>query len=457
MKILIKNGLIVNADSQLEADVFCKNGKIIKIGKDFDPDWVPDKTIDAKGCYLFPGGIDPHVHLHLPTPAGFSSDNFLSGSKAALHGGTTTIIDFVTPKKGQSLKKALELRKAESSDCLTDYSFHVSPIEWNAGMEQEILDCLGKENLRSFKVYLAYKDSIGIEDDELLQVMIAVAKGGGMVTVHCELGDNIEELRSEFIKEKKVSPKYHPLSRPAQLESDAVRKAIDLAKQTNCPLYIVHVSSKESLKYIEEAQKEGQEVFGETCPHYLVLDDSKYSGNFQQTAPFVMSPPLRKKDDNKALWEGLSNKSLQTIGTDHCPFSLEQKERGITDFTKIPNGAGGIEHRLSILFTYGVLAGKLSLNEFVALCSTNSAKIFGMYPAKGIIAEGADADIVIWNPERENTISAKSHHQNCDINIYEDIKTVGEPVFVISGGNIAIENGTLNNIPKGRFLKTNPL
>jgi len=241
------------------------------------------------------------------------------------------------------------------------------------------------------------------------------------------------------------------------MEADAVKKAIELAKEADCPLYIVHVSAKESLNHIRKAQENRQQVLAETCSQYLLLDDSKYKGDFYQTAPFVISPPLRKPKDNDALWEAIANGIIQTVGTDHCPFTLEQKQIGKNDFRDIPNGAGGVEHRLALLHTYGVLPGKISLNGFVALTSTNAAKIFGLFPSKGTISIGSDADIIVWNPQKENTISVKSHYQNCDINIYEGVKTVGASEFVISNGNIVLHNGEiLSNIENGKFLETNP-
>ena len=458
MTLLIKNGTIVNHDKIQSADVFVENGLISKIGINLQLESKPDNIIDASDCYLIPGGIDPHVHMHLPSPAGYSSDDFLTGSRAALYGGTTTLIDFVTPKKGQSLSKAIKSRKEEAYECLIDYSFHVSPIEWRDSIEEEILDCIKNEGLKSFKVYMAYKDSIGLNDEVLLKVMKVVGKAGGMVMVHCEIGDDIEELRNKFANDNKLSPKYHPLSRPAKLEADAVKKAIEFAKSAKCPLYIVHVSAKKSLEYIREAQKNGQVVLAETCPQYLLLDDLKYTGKFNDTAPYVISPPLRKKEDNKALWKALADGTISTVGTDHCPFTLAQKRHGKNDFRKIPNGAGGIEHRLALLYTYGVLAGKITLNQFVALTSTNAAKIFGLFPAKGIIAQGAEADIVVWNPEKEGVISSATHHQNCDINIYEGMKTKGSPEIVLKNGTIIIENGEFaNKLTKGKRLKTNPL
>lgn len=453
MKLIIKHGKIVTSAKIFIGDILCVDGVISKIGEVLDSSKV-DQTIDASGYLIFPGGIDPHVHMHLPSNAGFSSDDFYSGSKAALYGGTTTIIDFVTPKKGQSLISALEERKKEAKKSLIDYSFHVSPIEWKSTTKEEIRICIQEKGITSFKMYMAYKSSIGLEDKDIYKVMKAVGKYGGIVTMHCEMGDEIEILRKSFAKNGQLSPKYHPLSRPAKMESKAVKVAIELAEKSNCPLYIVHVSSKKSLKDIKKAQKRGQKVYAETCPQYLFLNDSKYSGNFEETAPFVMSPPLRKPKDNISLWKSIINNEIQTIGTDHCPFMMNQKKKGKNDFRKIPNGAGGVEHRMALLFTHGVLEGKISLNEFVKLTSTNAAKIFGLYPQKGEIAVGSDADFVIWDQNQKNEISAKSHKQNCDSNIYEGIKTIGSPRYVIRKGQVVIiKNALFKIVPKGNFLK----
>jgi len=452
MKLLIKNGRIITSNKIIDADILCENKKISKIKSNISSKNA-DEIIDASGKYIFPGGIDPHVHMHLPTQAGYSSDDFYSGSIAALVGGTTTIIDFVTPHKGQSLIEALKERKKEASNSIIDYSFHVSPIEWNSDTKEEIKTLIKKEGITSFKVYMAYKDTIGLEDEDIFNVMKAVEKYGGIVTMHCESGDEIEEIRNSLAKERKLTPWYHPLSRPAKMEAKAVKKAIKLAKKSKCPLYIVHVSSKKSLKYIRKAQKKGQKIFAETCPQYLLLDDSKYIGRFKDAAPYIMSPPLRKPKDNKALWQAIQKEIIQTIGTDHCPFMLEQKKLGILDFRKIPNGAGGVEHRLALIFTYGVLENKISLNRFVNIISTNAAKIFGLYPQKGEITAGADADLIIWNPEIENTISKKTHHQNCDNNIYEGFKTKGEAEYVISNGEVVVKKGQIIKENNGSFIK----
>jgi len=432
--------MIVNADQSFSADILISNGKIAGIGTSLPDVSSETEIIDATKKYIFPGGIDPHVHLHLPGAAGFSSDDFYTGSKAALCGGTTSFIDFVTPRKGQNLVEALLERKKEASSSLIDHTFHVSPIEWRDSMPEEITACVA-EGITSFKIYMAYLYTIGLKDKDIKKVMKAVAEAGGMITVHCELGEEVDRLRKEFIDNGQTTPKYHPLSRPNYVESEAVNKAIDFADKAGCPIYIVHVSTKESLAHINKAQQKGQKVFAETCPHYLLLDDSRYLGNFEKTSPFVMSPPLRKAADNEALWQALTDGTIHTIGTDHCPFTLEQKKLGIHDFTKIPNGAGGIEYRLALIYTYGVLTNRINLNRFVDLVSTQPAKIFGLYPKKGVIRIGSDADIVVWDPEKENIISAKTHHQNCDINIYEGFKTWGAVDYVILGGDVAIRNG----------------
>ncbi|MBN2616158.1 MAG: dihydropyrimidinase [Bacteroidales bacterium] len=453
-RILIRNGEIFTGTEQFRGHILIKDERIELVSKDSLPETQADEVIDAKGFPVFPGGIDPHVHMHLPTGAGYSSDDFYSGSQAALAGGTTTLIDFVTPHKGQLLQDALSERKKEAENCLTDYSFHVSPVEWRNSMPDEIKAIKEQEGITSFKVYMAYKDTIGLEDEDLRKVMKAVAEAGGMVTVHSEMGDEVDSLRKQFIAEGKTAPEYHPLSRPAELEAEAVKKAIAFADEARCSLYIVHVSAAASLKYIAEAQEKGQKVFAETCPQYLLLDDEKYRGSFDETAPFVLSPPLRKKADNKALWEALLGNTIRTLGTDHCPFNRVQKEQGKDNFTKIANGIGGVEHRLTLLYTYGVLQGKLTMNEFVDLVSTNPAKIFGLYPKKGLIAPGSDADLVLWNPDKENLISVKNHVSNSDLEAYEGFRTQGAPEYVFLRGQKIVDKGKLTNHNlKGKFLK----
>ena len=451
MELLIKNGTIINADRTAKADIFIKNGKIAFIRANID---VHENVnlINAEGKFLIPGGVDPHVHMHLPVPGGFSSDDFYTGSRAAIFGGTTTLLDFVTPHKSQSLIEALHQRKLEAEESIIDYSFHVSPVDWHHGIEEEIAQCIA-EGISSFKVYLAYLDSIGLNSDVFEKVLKTVGRLGGMVTIHCETGKEIEEKRTEYFNKGFTQAEYHLLSRPSEAEADAVKKAISLAGKNNCPLYIVHVSAKESLVHIEKAKSAGQKVFAETCPQYLLLDDSRYVGTFEETSPYVMSPPLRKKEDNEALWEAINSGLIDTVGTDHCPFTLEQKYHGKDDFRKIPNGAGGVEHRLGLLYTYGVLADKISLNKWAELCCTNPANLFNLR-SKGKIAPGMDADIVIWDPEPENAISSQTHHQNTDLNIYEGFKTRGKAEAVIRNGEMVIENSEmLPELSKGSFIR----
>jgi dihydropyrimidinase len=438
MTIIIRNAHIVNADRQCLSDILIRDGKIISIEKGVSFSGVGEhKEIDATGKLVFPGGVDPHVHMHLSTGAGFSSDDFRSGSRAALSGGTTSIIDFVTPRRGQSLLDALEARKIEAAGCQVDHSFHISPVEWRESTADEIRKCI-RLGYKSFKLYMAYKESIGIDETVIEKVMQVVAAEGGIVIMHCEMGDEIEHLRNRLASEGHLSPAAHPISRPPHTESQAVGIAIRLAAKTHCPLYVVHVSATESVQHIREARNNGLQVMGEACPHHLLLDESVYNKPFEQSAPYVLSPPLRSHRHRDALWQGLQDGTLQTVGTDHCPFMMHQKKKGIKDFRKIANGAGGVEHRLTLLYTFGVLQNKISLQDFVKLTSTNPAKIFGMYPQKGIITEGADADIIIWDPKKEQTITSKNHQQNCDHNIYEGFRTKGSPSIVIAKGKVSI-------------------
>ncbi len=450
MVIQIENGTIVNAEKEFVDNLWVEDGKIVAIGTYSK---TADYTINAEEKYIMPGGVDPHVHMYLPTPAGFSSDHFDTGSIAALYGGTTTIIDFVTPQPGQSLVKALDERLKEAQKSHIDYSFHVSPIEWRETTEQEIKTCI-ERGITSFKIYMAYKKAVGLEDDEIENVLRAVGKYGGLVTVHAEMGDEIDAMRDNAASAGKLDPAAHAQTRPNFTEADAVKKVIDMAQETNCPLYVVHVSTKEAVEHIENAQKKGQKVWGETCPHYLLLDESRYQGSFAETAKFVMSPPLRKAEDNEALWAALKKETISTVGTDHCPFMLEQKKVGKNDFRKIPNGAGSVEHRIPLLLTYGLAVRNLSLPEIISMVCAEPAKIFGLYPQKGALEIGSDADLFVWDPQKKERISAKTHHQNSDLNIYEGFETRGQVEWVIKNGQIVIGNGKIqHSVPLGKFLK----
>ena len=453
MRILIKNASIVHSNTNFVMHIGIENGSIQSINSSV-PDEKFDRVIDAEGKFVFPGGVDPHVHFDLPTPAGSSVDDFKSGSVAALIGGTTSILDFVTPRRGQSMVEALEIRLKEAQGSFVDYSLHVSPVEWRDSTESEIKACVDA-GFPSFKVYMAYRSNIGLNNEVLFKVLTTVAKYGGMVTVHAEMGDKIDLLRDQFLAEGKSEPLYHLLSRPPGTESEAVRQVIDLAHIAECPLYIVHVSSEESLIHIAAAQDRGQVVFAETCPHYLLLNDTKYNGSFSQVAPYVISPPLRKVSDNEALWIALKQGVVQTVGTDHCPFNLSQKMAGEFDFRKIPNGAGGVEHRLTLLYSYGIQQELITKQQFIDVTSSNAAQIFGCWPQKGSITVGADADLVIWDSQKKNTIQAATHKSTSDTEMFEGFETLGAPEFVIKGGRIVVEKGDLilGNLQKGKILR----
>jgi len=436
-QLLIINGTIINSEDTVKSDLVVNEGVITQIGNLKPKDFPDYKIIDAKGKYIFPGGIDPHVHLELPTPAGPSCDDFLSGSKAAIAGGTTFLVDFVTPSRGQSLMKALAFRLKESNKCLVDYTLHMGITWYDETIPEQMEWCVNEVGIKSFKVYLAYKGSIGIEYRELEQVMIKAASLNATVLVHCEEGDVILKNQKEFINEGKTEPMYHALSRPAEVESDSVRKVIDLCRKTGCKTYIVHTSTAKSIEYIRAAKKEGLPLFCETCPQYLLLDESVYSKPLPDSLKYVISPPIRSKQDQEALWDALADGTVDVFSTDHCPFNtIGQKDVGINDFTKIPNGAGGIENRLSLLYTYGVLTEKISLQQFVGLISSNAARIFDLYPQKGDIEVGSDADLVIWDPEVKSAVSVKTQVQQCDSNIFEGFDIMGKAKCVLQNGKV---------------------
>ncbi len=423
-----------------QEDILIEDGKIARIGKISPSDYPAYKTIDASGKYIIPGGIDPHVHLALPTPAGNSSDDFYSGSRAALAGGTTYFMDFVTPHKGQSLIEALHLRQAETKASLTPCGLHVGISEWNVKVADEVIRCIEEENIKSFKAYLAYRESIGISTRELGELMKVLGPAGGLLMVHSEDGEMVSRLQQQFIREGKTRPCYHPLSRPPEAEVRAVGEVLELSAKTGCPVYIVHISTGKAAALVRQAKRSGVKVFAETCPHYLLLDESVYDPKRpdMEVLPFILSPPLRPAENKEGLWEALSDGIFDTIGTDHCPFNLHgQKDKGLHDFTKVPNGAGGIEHRLGLMYTYGVLEGKISIERFVELVSTNASEIFGI-EKKGKLEAGYDADIVIWNPETEHTISVKNHMQRCDSEIYESFEVKGKAAVVVLGGEIIV-------------------
>ena len=452
MSILIKNGRIVTAAESYIADIYMVGEQIIAIGKKLD--YTADKVIDAKDKLVFPGGIDPHVHLDMPFMGTYSSDDYETGTRAALHGGTTMVIDFILQTQGDTLKNALKTWQQKSvGKAVSDYSYHMAVTDFNDEVAKEVVEMIEDEGISSFKTFMAYKGALMIDDGQMVQLMKVVKKHGGLVTVHATNGDMIDALIAKNISKENTSPLYHYLSQPEVTESEASARFTDMLQYTDCPGYIVHMTCEGALNAVRIATQRNQKVFVETCTQYLLLDASLYENDFEG-AKWVMSPPLREKKDQQALWSGINQGLIQVVGTDHCPFMWDQKLMGKDDFSKIPNGHPGIEHRMELLFSEGVKKGKISLTKFVEISATNAAKIFGMYPRKGTIAIGSDADIVVFDPNKEHTISVKTHHMNCDYSGYEGRKVTGKTETVILRGEIAIENETcLLNPGFGKFIK----
>ncbi len=452
MSILIKNGRVITASEDYTADIFIEGEKISAIGKDLNV--KPDETIDATGKLIFPGGIDPHVHLDMPFMGTFSSDNYETGTRAALHGGTTMVIDFILQTQGKSLNSALdEWRGRSDGNALGDYSFHMAVTDFNDETKKEIKGLIDKEGITSFKTFMAYKGALMIDDRQMIGLMNEVRDCGGIVTVHATNGDMIDFLVSKHRDERKLSPLYHYLSQPEITESEAAGRFVDMAHHTDVPAYIVHMTCEGALNQVRDATKRDQKVFVETCIQYLILDASLYEKDFE-AAKWVMSPPLREKKDQATLWAGINQGLVQVVGTDHCPFEWNKKLMGKEDFSKIPNGHPAIEHRMELLFSEGVNKGKISLNKFVEITSTNAAKIFGMFPQKGSIGIGSDADIIIFDPERKHKISAKTHHMNVDYSGYEGWGVKGKVETVLLRGKVAIDKGKVK-VDKGygKFIK----
>ncbi|MEQ8765278.1 MAG: dihydropyrimidinase [Planctomycetota bacterium] len=453
MGVLIKNGTIVTAIDRYVSDVLCENGQIVAIGPKLEAQGA--EIVDASGQYVFPGGLDPHVHMELPFMGTVSSDDFETGTAAGVAGGTTSIIDFVIPARDVNLLEGLAAWHDKAKKAVSDYAFHMAVTWWGDKTADWMRQCVEKEGIPSFKTFMAYRGAIGVDDVELIEVMKTAKSLGALVTVHAEHGDMVVELQNKLMAEGKTGPKYHALSRPAPLEGEATSRAIMLARMTQEPLYVVHVTCLQAVEAINAARARGQRVMGETCPQYLLLDDSIYDQPDFEGAAAVMSPPIRPKGHQEPLWAALRSGTLEVVATDHCPFNLVgQKDMGKDDFRLIPNGAAGIENRLALMYTYGVLEGRLDLHQFVDLTSTRAAKIFGLYPRKGSITVGADADLVVWDPEATGTISAKTHHHKCDRSIFEGFQTKGGPSTVVVNGRIQFQDGDLK-VEKGagRYLE----
>ncbi|WP_299007825.1 dihydropyrimidinase [uncultured Shewanella sp.] len=454
MSILIRGGTVVNADTSTVADVYCEGGIIRAVGDNLS---VPThaETIDASGQYVMPGGIDPHTHMQLPFMGTVASDDFYTGTAAGLAGGTTSIIDFVIPAPKQPLMEAYHQWRGWAEKAASDYSFHVAVTWWDQSVHEDMGILVNEQGVNSFKHFMAYKNAIMADDEILVNSFRRCVELGAMPTVHAENGELVFQLQKEMLAKGITGPEGHPLSRPPAVEGEAAQRAIKIAEVMNVPLYVVHVSCKDSLDVIVHARNTGQRVFGECLAGHLVVDDSVYRhSDFTYAAAHVMSPPFRSKPHQEALWRGLQSGNLQTTATDHCCFCADQKAMGKDDFSKIPNGTAGVEDRMTVLWDAGVNTGRLTMNEFVAATSTNAAKIFNIYPRKGTISVGSDADMVIWDPTGTRTISAKTHHQNIDFNIFEGRKVKGVASHTISQGQLVWVDGDLRAVRgAGRYIK----
>lgn len=453
MKTLIKNGRIITAVDDYNADLLVEDGIITMIARSID--LVADKVIDANGRYVIPGGIDPHTHMDLPFGGTSSSDDFRTGTIAAAFGGTTTIIDFAVQYHGQALNQALDVwfAKAEGKAAI-DYAFHLICTDLPDSRLPEIKDLI-KQGVTSFKLFMAYPGVFLVDDGTIFKAMTTASEAGGLICMHAENGVVIDVLVKRALAEGRTAPKYHALTRPTKAEAEGTGRAIALAEMANAPVYIVHLSCYDALRKVVEGRDNGIPAYAETCPQYLFLDDSYYAQENFEGSKYVMTPPLRGKENQEKLWQGLKFNDLQVISTDHCPFCFkEQKELGRDDFSKIPNGGPGVENRMSLIFNGGVVSGRINVNRFVEITSTAAAKIFGLFPRKGTIAVGSDADIVIFDPNEETIIRAQSHHMNVDYSCYEGTKVRGVAKTVLSRGKVVIEEGLYIGSPgDGQFLK----
>jgi dihydropyrimidinase len=451
---LIKNGTLVTAVDIYRADVLIRDGVVVAIGMQLDASDA--ELVDASGCYLFPGGVDPHTHLDMPFGGTVTADDFKTGTIAAAYGGTTTIVDFCLTTKGEPLQNALRTWHGNAEGkAVIDYGFHLMISEINDEVLAELPEVIEKEGVTSFKVFMAYKNVLQADDGTLYRTLLSAKKHGALVMVHAENGDVIDYLIKEALRLGNTDPIYHALTRPPELEGEATGRAIRLTELADSRLYVVHVTCAEAVQQIAKARDQGLEIWGETCPQYLVLDQSYLELPDFEGAKYVWSPPLREAWNQEVLWSALKNGQLQTLGSDQCSFNFKgQKELGLGDFSKIPNGGPVIEDRFSLLFSEGVLKGRITINQFVEIVSTRSAKLFGLFPQKGTIAVGSDADIVIFDPTAERIISAKTHHMNVDYSAFEGMKVTGEPVSVLSRGEFVIRNKQfVGTVGTGRYVK----
>ena len=440
MSTVIRNGTVVTADLSYKADVLIEDGVITEIGMGLKG----DEELDATGCYVMPGGIDPHVHLEMPFMGTYSSDDFESGTRAGLAGGTTMVVDFCLPNQGESLLDAIKRWDNKSTRANCDYSFHMAVTWWGEQVFNDMKTVIDTRGINTFKHFLAYKGALMVNDDELFASFNRLAELGGIAMVHAENGDVVAEMTAKLLAEGNTGPEGHAYSRPSQVEGEATNRAIMIADMAGVPLYVVHTSCEEAHEAIRRARMQGKRVWGEPLIQHLTLDEREYfHDDWDHAARRVMSPPFRDARHQESLWSGLQGGTLSVVATDHCAFTTEQKRYGVGDFSKIPNGTGGLEDRMPMLWTHGVETGRLTPNEFVAVTSTNIAKILNCYPKKGAVLVGADADLVVWDPAKTKTIEAATQQSSIDYNVFEGKEVKGLPRFTLTRGHVAVHDGEI--------------
>ncbi len=451
--LLIRGGTVVNADRAFRADVLCQDGRITAVGEGLQAAGATE--VDAGGQYVLPGGIDPHTHMQLPFMGTTTMDDFFTGTAAGLAGGNTTIIDFAIPSPQQSLMEAYQTWRGWAEKSASDYSFHMAITWWDETVKRDMGTLVQQEGINSFKHFMAYKNAMMCSDETLIQSFKRALELGAMPTVHAENGELVFQLQQDVAAQGIKGPEGHPLSRPPMVEGEAVNRAIAIADVLGVPIYVVHVSCIEAAEAIARARARGQRVYGEVLAGHLIVDDSVYRHpDFATAAAHVMSPPFRPKVHQDFLWRGLQAGSLHTTATDHCTFCAAQKAVGKDDFAKIPNGCGGVEERMTVIWDAGVNTGRLTPSEFVAITSANTAKLFNIYPQKGSISVGADADLVLWDPQATKTLSAKTQHSKGDFNVFEGRHVRGLPSHTVSQGKLVYVQGDLRaERGVGRYIK----
>ena len=450
MKTLLKGGRVVSGAEVKEADVLIDGSKIVQVGRNLPAEGA--EVVDVSGRLLFPGFIDAHTHFDLAVAGTVTADDFETGTKAAVSGGTTTVVDFATQYRGETLQEALDNWHKKADDrCFCNYGFHLAISEFNEEISRELAQVTA-DGVTSFKLYMIYDDNM-LDDGRIYQVLKRLKELGGIAGVHCENSDLVKSMVKEQKKLGHLSPSAHPASRPPLVEAEAVGRLLKIARLADAPVIVVHLSTQEGLKEVQLAREKGQEVYLETCPQYLLLDDRVYEKPDFEGGRYIIAPPLRKKSDQEALWGALKTGQIQTISTDHCSFTLEQKAAGREDFTKIPGGMAGVETRPVLIYTYGVKEGRITLEQMCCLLSENPAKLYGMYPAKGVIAPGSDADLVVWDPEETWMLSADNQVANVDYQAYEGWTVFGRPEKVYVNGVLAAENGRVCGRKTGRYVR----